>query len=128
MAVFERQKADRQKHAVIRPAHRGNYFQTGNDSNTVFSPIHLWYSTNINGQQKLEFYFRNLNRKANLMQTAKEEVVEVLSNLPDDATLEEIQYRLYVRQKIKRGIDDIDNARFVSQENVEDRMRRWIEK
>jgi predicted transcriptional regulator len=62
------------------------------------------------------------------MQTAKEEVIEVLSNLPDDATLEEIQYRLYVRQKIKRGIDDIDGGRFLSQENVEDRMKRWIEK
>ncbi len=62
------------------------------------------------------------------MQTAKEEVIEVLSNLPDDATLEEIQYRLYVRQKIKRGIDDIDGGRFLSQKNVEDRMKRWIEK
>ena len=62
------------------------------------------------------------------MQTAKEEVIEVLSILPDDATLEEIQYRLYVRQKIKRGIEDIDRSRFVPQENVEDRMKRWTEK
>ena len=62
------------------------------------------------------------------MQTAKEEVIEVLSSLPDDATLEEVQYRLYVRQKIKRGIDDIDKGRFVSQESVEDRMKRWIKR
>ena len=62
------------------------------------------------------------------MQTAKEEVIEVLSILPDDATLEEIQYRLYVCQKIKRGIEDIDRSRIVPQENVEDRMKRWTEK
>ena len=39
------------------------------------------------------------------MKTAKDEVRELLENLPDDASLEDIQYHLCVRQKIQRGLE-----------------------
>jgi hypothetical protein len=42
------------------------------------------------------------------MQSAKEEVMQLLKELPDNSTLEEIQYHLYVRQKIQRGIKDVE--------------------
>ena len=35
------------------------------------------------------------------MKTAKEEVRQLLEALPDNATFEDIQYNIYVRQKIK---------------------------
>ena len=38
------------------------------------------------------------------LKTAKDEVRELLQNLPDDASLEDIQYHLYVRQKIQRVV------------------------
>jgi predicted transcriptional regulator len=60
------------------------------------------------------------------MLTAKQEVMELLKDLPDSSTLEEIQYCLYVRQKIQRGMDDIDAGRAASQENVEKRMAKWL--
>ena len=62
------------------------------------------------------------------METAKEEVRRILNSLPDDATLEDIQYRIYVRQAIAAGVSDIDEGRVVSQEEVERRMSRWTEK
>jgi predicted transcriptional regulator len=62
------------------------------------------------------------------METAKEEVRRILDSLPDDATLEDIQYRIYVRQAIDAGLRDIDQERVVSQEEVERRMSRWTEK
>jgi predicted transcriptional regulator len=62
------------------------------------------------------------------METAKEEVRRILDSLPDDATLEDIQYRIYVRQAIAAGLGDIDQGRVVSQEEVERRMSRWTEK
>jgi len=37
------------------------------------------------------------------MQTTKQEVSELLKRLPDDCTLEDVQYHLYVLQKIGRG-------------------------
>ena len=62
------------------------------------------------------------------METAKEEVRRILDALPDDATLEDIQYRIYVRQAVAAGIRDVNEGRVISQEEVERRMSRWTEK
>lgn len=59
------------------------------------------------------------------MKTAKDEVQEILKGLPDDATLEEIQYRIYVRQKIERGLKDLDEGRTVSHEEMKKRVSSW---
>ncbi len=60
------------------------------------------------------------------MFTAKQEVMELLKGLPDTSTLEEIQYHLYVRQKVQRGIQDVEEGRTYSQEEVEKRMEKWV--
>jgi predicted transcriptional regulator len=59
------------------------------------------------------------------MQTAKQEVMELLQQLPDDSSLEEIQYHLYVRQKIQRGLQDVEQGKVLTQEEVEKRMKKW---
>ena len=38
---------------------------------------------------------------------------------------EEIQYHLFVSQKIQRGIEDIEDGRIYSQEDIERRMGKW---
>ena len=60
------------------------------------------------------------------MLTAKQEVMELLKDLPDTSTLEEIQYHLYVRQKVQRGIQDVEEGRIYTQEEVEKRMAKWV--
>ncbi len=60
------------------------------------------------------------------MLTAKQEVMELLKDLPDTSTLEEIQYHLYVRQKVQRGIQDVEEGRIYTQEEVEKRMEKWV--
>jgi len=62
------------------------------------------------------------------MENAKQEVIKLLQALPDDSTLEEIQYRLFVRQKIERGLEDIAQGKTYSQEAVKERMGKWVEK
>jgi predicted transcriptional regulator len=59
------------------------------------------------------------------MQTAKQDVMELLQQLPDDSSLEEIQYHLYVRQKIQRGLQDTEQGKVLTQEEVEKRMKKW---
>ena len=50
------------------------------------------------------------------MSTAKEEVHQLLGRLPDDCSLEDIQYQLYVIAKVRNGLvmaefgDDQDKA------------------
>ncbi len=60
------------------------------------------------------------------MNTAKEEVRKMLEQLPDDASFEDIQYHIYVREKIERGLKDIQEGRVLSQEEVEERMSKWL--
>ena len=62
------------------------------------------------------------------MQTAKQEVRELLDTLPDDSTFEDIQYHLYVRQKVQRGLRDINDGRTYSQDEVEKQMEKWVKK
>lgn len=62
------------------------------------------------------------------MQSAKEEVRKLLESLPDDCELEDIQYHLYVLQKIERGLKDADEGRVYTQEEVEKMMAKWLEK
>ena len=62
------------------------------------------------------------------MRTAKEEVKKMLDQMPDDATFEDIQYHIYVREKIERGLKDIQEGHLLSQEEIEQRMSKWLGK
>jgi hypothetical protein len=63
-----------------------------------------------------------------LMANAKQEVLKLLKTLPEEASLEDIQYHLYVLQCIGRGLEDVEAGRTLPQEEVERRMARWLEK
>lgn len=60
------------------------------------------------------------------MISAKEEVRKMLDQIPSDASFEDIQYHIYVCQKIERGIKDIEEGRILSQEEVEQMMSKWL--
>ena len=62
------------------------------------------------------------------MSTTKEDVRKMLDQIPDDVSFEDIQYHIYVREKIERGLKDIEEGRVLSQEEVERRMSRWLER
>jgi predicted transcriptional regulator len=62
------------------------------------------------------------------MSTAKEEVRKMLDRLPDDSSFEDIQYHIYVREKIEHGLEDLKAGRLLTQEEVERRMSKWLGK
>jgi predicted transcriptional regulator len=62
------------------------------------------------------------------METAKEQVQEILETLPEDASLEDIQYHIYVRQKIQQGLDDVEAGRVISHGEVQQRLTKWLTK
>ena len=62
------------------------------------------------------------------MSTAKQEVRELLERLPDDASLEDIQYHIYVQEKVRRGLNDVEAGRVLTQEEAEERMAKWLRK
>ena len=59
---------------------------------------------------------------------AKEAVRQVLESLPDEASFEEIQYSIYVREKIERGLAAADAKEFATDAEVEAEFNRWLPK
>jgi hypothetical protein len=51
--------------------------------------------------------------------------VRLIQSLPDDCTIEDIQYHLYVRQKVERGLAAIEDGRLESQDEAERRIDEW---
>lgn len=60
------------------------------------------------------------------MSTAKQDVQSLLSKLPDDCSLEDIQYHLYVIEKVRNGLEASELQGTVSQEDVEQRFSKWL--
>ena len=61
-----------------------------------------------------------------IMSTAKQEVESLLSKVPDDCSLEDIQYHLYVIEKVRNGLEAADSHGTASQEEVERRFGKWL--
>jgi len=60
------------------------------------------------------------------MDTAKQEVHSLLDKLPDDCTFEDIQYHLYVLEKIRRGIQRAESEGTIPHEEAKKRLGKWI--
>jgi predicted transcriptional regulator len=58
---------------------------------------------------------------------AKQTVRELLDRLPDDCSLDDVLYHLYVIQSIERGKADIEAGRTMSHEDVVRELRKkWL--
>jgi len=57
---------------------------------------------------------------------AKEAVLKLLETLPDDASFEDIQYHLYVLQKIQAGEEAIDAGEIIPNERVMRELAQWV--
>ena len=60
------------------------------------------------------------------MNTVKTEVQQLLNKLPDDCSLEDIQYHLYVIEKVRNGLEVADTQGTLSQEELEQRLGKWL--
>ncbi|NQE05228.1 hypothetical protein C5S32_05095 [ANME-1 cluster archaeon GoMg1] len=62
------------------------------------------------------------------MSTAKEEVQKMLEQILDGSSFEDIQYHIYVCEKIERGLKDIEEGHILDQEEIERRMSKRLGK
>lgn len=56
----------------------------------------------------------------------KQEVIEMLARLPDEATLEDIHYHVNVFLTVERRRLEADAGKVVSQEEARKRLERWL--
>jgi len=59
---------------------------------------------------------------------ARKWIRQILDSLPDDASWEDVQYSIYVRERIEHGRREVDEDRVIDQAEVESRMRAWLGK
>lgn len=60
------------------------------------------------------------------MSAAKNEAMELIKKLPENATMEDIQHHLYVLEKIKQGRQRLAAEGGIPQEAMERDMAKWI--
>jgi len=57
--------------------------------------------------------------------TCKEVVRQVLDTVPDEASMDDIMYALYVRAKFERSLRHAREGKTVSQEEAKRRSAQW---
>ncbi|THF83510.1 hypothetical protein [Cohnella fermenti] len=58
----------------------------------------------------------------------KDDVKQMIDKLPEDCSIEDIQYTLYVRSKIEKGQKDIEEGHLLMNDEVKARMDKWLKK
>jgi hypothetical protein len=64
--------------------------------------------------------------KERKMATAMHEVKRLVEHLPENSEIEDIQYHLYVLEKIRRGQNDIKNGKHYSTAEVREHLNKWL--
>jgi hypothetical protein len=60
------------------------------------------------------------------MSETKEKIKSLLNQLPDDCSIEDVQYHLYVIEKVKNGLESAATQGTISQEDAEKRLNKWL--
>ena len=60
------------------------------------------------------------------MQNIKENVIAMIQQMPDDASVADIMAELYFRQKVDKGLRELDEGKGIPHEEVKERMKEWL--
>jgi hypothetical protein len=58
---------------------------------------------------------------------SKQAALRIIELLPDDVSLEDIMYELYFRQRIDHGLEELDQDKTVSHEEVKRSLGKWLQ-
>ena len=59
------------------------------------------------------------------MSTAKDQIIQVLINQPDDSTYDELLRELAFKRMIDKGLEDSKHGRTISNTDMESRIKQW---
>jgi len=61
------------------------------------------------------------------MATEKEYIIEMLKNLPDDVSMEDMIEAIYVRKKIEKGLKDSEEGNLYTHEEAKELLKKWLQ-
>ncbi|MBA1446562.1 MAG: hypothetical protein M3H12_00560 [Chromatiales bacterium] len=59
------------------------------------------------------------------MQAAKQEALSTIGKLPEDTDMDEIMYRLYVLDKIRKGQEAVEQGKTITSEKLKREIDSW---
>jgi hypothetical protein len=62
------------------------------------------------------------------MTIPKQQIFDIIKDLPDEVDVDEVMYRLYLRQKLESAENDVCEGRMLSQEEVVKETAQWFKK
>jgi hypothetical protein len=57
----------------------------------------------------------------------KQEIIELIQTLPDDAGYDDIMARIYFKQSVERSLQQIDEGKTLTHKEVKERLSKWIQ-
>ena len=60
------------------------------------------------------------------MSAIRDEVTSLLDRLPDDASIEDVQYHLYVVEKVRNGLEAAQTEGAITHEQEEEKLGKWL--
>ncbi|AKE63566.1 MULTISPECIES: hypothetical protein [Microcystis] len=60
------------------------------------------------------------------MNSIRQKVESLLNQLPDDCSIEDIQYHLYVLEKVRQSLNAASLENTIPQEEVEGLLNKWL--
>lgn len=59
------------------------------------------------------------------MNSVKKEAIDIISKLPDDVSIDDIMYKLYVLDKVNNGQEDIKKGNYVTTDELRKEVESW---
>ena len=60
------------------------------------------------------------------MSNVKTEVIAMIQGMPKDADIQDIMAELYFRQKVDRGLEELDEGKGIPHKKVKGRLEKWL--
>ncbi len=58
--------------------------------------------------------------------STRDQMIQIIEQLPPDATVEDAIERLYLLYKVERGLDQANTGQKISQEEARRKLSRWL--
>ena len=62
------------------------------------------------------------------MADVKQQVIQMIKDLPDEVTIDDVMAELYFKLQVDAGLKELDEGKGIHHEEVEKRMAKWLTK
>lgn len=70
--------------------------------------------------------YNTWGKEVDEMPGIKEQVIQMIQELPEDITLDDVMAELYFRLQVDAGLKELDEGKGIPHEEVEKRVAKWL--